>query len=225
MSVYSSFPRIPHLEGSAFDVDDVVLDAESSKRWLQREVRAFEKLDGINVTFQCVGRGHVRFAVKDEWQGALGGRLERAIEIWMLQHKVRLQAALKGGAHLYGEWLWHKISVGYRQLPAPLLGIAFRDERGRLLPFDLATERICAAGVVPTRPLYSGVVRTRQKLKRLAKTTAFGAEQTEGLILEAADTPYISEEDGWAKWVRSDYQHPRRETLTGEKNVLEWASR
>lgn len=220
MSVYSSFPRIPHLEGSAFDVDDVVLDAAESKRWLQRDVRAFEKLDGINVTFMCVGRGHVRYAIKKEWKGALGGRIERALDVWTLQHKDGLQKALKDGAHLYGEWLWHKISVGYRELPAPMLGISFRDEAGRLLPFDVATERICAAGVVPTRPIFSGVLKTKKKLAALAKVSAFGADSTEGVIVEAADTRFIREEAGWCKWVRADYAHPRRETLNGDKNGL-----
>jgi hypothetical protein len=213
--MYSGFPRIGHLPGSHASVEDVLLNEEESRPFLREKVLVFEKLDGINVALRRTGPTRIGVGLKVEWSRGAGRHVARAIDVWVRQREERLLSAIGRREVLYGEWMWHTVTVDYDRLPALFLGFSWRDAEGRILPFSRARKKIEAAGVVPAAPRFEGVLGDVSTLRRLVGGSDYGDARMEGVIVERArGWPR------WAKWVEHDYAHPTPGHLSGARNRL-----
>lgn len=210
-----TIPRIPHLPGSVVGDDDLVLSADEAVPFVTRRVVVSEKTDGVSLTVRLSADGEVRAGLKADWLPALGGRVLRAADLWVRLREAALRPLVEDGSHVYGEWLWHRLEIPYRRLPSAALLYSVRDPRGRLVPRAEALSRLRAAGLPVVEPLFTGVIGKR-RLASLCVASAFGARQSEGVVVELADRDGVR----WAKWVRAGYRQPTPKTMSGVKNVV-----
>jgi hypothetical protein len=149
--ISSDFSRIAHLPGSHADVDDLVLNDDEAAAFLAQETLVFEKLDGLNVMITSAGAGRLQALLKSDWRGVGGGRVETAIAL--AQRESSLARALPGASCLYGEWLWHTVSVPYTHLDDVFVAFSLRDHRGRLVSHDRMANQLEGSGVAVAQPL------------------------------------------------------------------------
>jgi hypothetical protein len=214
--IVSSFPRIPHLPGSNASVEDLVLDDERARLFLSRRVIVYEKLDGLNVTFDLTGRGRVTTALKSEWNGVLAQGVGRSLQIWIRQREDALRDLLQHGT-LYGEWMRHRVHVPYDALPDAFLGFALWRRRGGFMQRRELDRLLRSHGVACVAPLSVGRLSTIDALKKLIDRSRYGSARMEGVIVELdAD----QSENRFAKWVDPSYVHPAKGAIAGTKNVL-----
>jgi hypothetical protein len=213
--ITSDFPRIPHLPGSHVDVDDLVFDDDDAKAFLSRPAVVFEKLDGLNVMITSAGRGRLTASLKGEWRGADGGAVERAIAIWLRQREHRLAPVLRGASCLYGEWLWHTVSVSYDALDDVFVAFSMRGPRGQLLPYAALRDSLEGSGVAVAKPLCHRRLRDVASVRALAQRSRHRRGEGEGVIL---DLDGGDEQRRFAKWVNASYAHPQKGQLNGQKN-------
>lgn len=178
------YPRIPHLHGSAVREGDLQLSDEETARVLQRAVRVYEKLDGLNVGFRFRGPG--RLAILSRVHGELaphdvGPELATLVS-WAMRRLPRLWMLCEGTKRVaFGEWLGHRIGVHYRALPDLVLFFDVADARGRFVERVDMERRVRAAGLLPNPVVFSG--RVRAPLERLGGKPPFGAAEREGFVL------------------------------------------
>ncbi|MBL8955918.1 MAG: hypothetical protein JNK82_34405 [Myxococcaceae bacterium] len=212
----STIPRIAHLPGSQVGVGDLVLSPAEARPFFTRRVVVCEKLDGISLTVRRDAFGELAAALKAEWKHALGGRIQRAADLWVQLHRSALEPLVQGTTQLYGEWLWHRLRVSYDRLPSEVSFYGLRRGHGALLPFDEVRRRLAPSGLTMSEPLFEGVLGAR-RLEGLVRRAAWGAGRAEGVIVEL-DT---GEGVRWAKWVRASYRQPVPQALSGVKNRLQ----
>ncbi len=213
--ISSDFSRIAHLPGSHADVDDLVLNDDEAAAFLAQETLVFEKLDGLNVMITSAGAGRLQASLKSDWRGVGGGRVETAIAIWLAQRESTLARALPGASCLYGEWLWHTVSVPYTHLDDVFVAFSLRDHRGRLVSHDRMANQLEGSGVAVAQPLCRRRLRHPSAVSRLARRGRFTSGTPEGVIL---DVDGGDEQRRFAKWVNASYVHPHKGALSGEHN-------
>ncbi len=207
-----TIPRIPHLPGSKVGDDDLALTADEAAPFFTRPVVVSEKTDGISLTVRLSPDGEVRAGLKADWLPALGGRVLRAADLWVRQRERELLPLVEDGAHLYGEWLWHRLEVAYERLPSAALLYGMRDPAGHLVPRPAALARLRAAGLPVVEPLYTGVIG-RRPLASFCRRSAWGGA-SEGVVVELVERGRVR----WAKWVRPGYRQPTPRAMSGAKN-------
>ncbi len=218
MKPYSTYPRVPHLPGSNADESDLIHDDATARAFLREPVVVREKIDGLNVMLSSAGRGRVSASLKPEWHDVMGGRVERAIAIWLMQREHNVASVLSRGGCFYGEWLWHTVSMRYDTLPAVFVSYAALDRRGRFVDEDTLEDMCVRANIVRSGPIFTGVIGSMSALLRLAaRRSRFRRGGMEGLIFER---PSLVGEARYAKWVAADYQHPKKGVLRGGMNVV-----
>ncbi|MBI2375047.1 MAG: hypothetical protein HYV07_13705 [Deltaproteobacteria bacterium] len=207
------FPRIPHFPGSNAGPDDLVLEASEARIYYETKAIVLEKLDGINVAIGRGRRGTLSASLRGVWSRESRARLTRTIGIYLELHRAELGALLGPHDTLYGEWLYHRLSVPYDRLEDDFVGIALRSH-GELIPAEEAMARIEGAGLTPNRPVFRGRLRNPSHLRSLVGQSRFGRTRMEGLIVE------IDHERRWAKWVDAAYRKHPRGRVPEEKNEV-----
>ncbi|MBI4821435.1 MAG: RNA ligase family protein [Deltaproteobacteria bacterium] len=206
------FPRIPHFPGSNAGPDDLVLHEGQAAAYFQVEAIALEKLDGINVAVARAPSGALVADFRGEWDRSSIRRLRRAIGIYLRSHELELESLVGPHDTLYGEWLYHRLTIPYVSLDDDFVGFALR--RGdAFLAFDEATARIEGAGLIAARPIFRGRLRDMRHLRSLVGTSSSASARMEGLIVEVDHT------HRWAKWVEPGYEKPERGKLFGQLNA------
>ena len=177
------YPRIPHLLRTvAATRDDLVLDEDTRRLFLERDVVVEEKLDGASVALWLDTAGAVRAVGRSGLGGQDRGQQLGRLRAWVGERHDALGSLLADGAVLYGEWLWKRHSVRYDRLPDwfigfdlllsdRFLGVAERDERLRL------------AAVQAPPSLFRGTLGHAEKLDALAESSRVGRNAAEGTIL------------------------------------------
>jgi hypothetical protein len=216
--IRSTFPRIRHLPTSHASADDLWWSDREAHRFLEQPVVVVEKLDGINVTFARGPGGRIESALKSDWSGSLDGALARAVEVFAWQRRDALHALLDGDLHAHGEWMGHRVSIGYDALPDVFIGTSLLDRRGRFLERLESDARFRAVGLVAKEPLLVGSLSSMARLRALAGRSRFSRARMEGLVvtLRADENP----ETRYAKWVGRWYEHPTPGALLGMRNRL-----
>lgn len=209
-------PRVPHLKGSRPGQSDLLCDDDDERRCRETPVVIVEKLDGIAVEFVDVD-GEIDVVMKADWRHALKGRVRQAVRRWASVHARRLRPLLKDGQHLYGEWLWHQLVVGYDHLPSCVVFHGIADDKGqlrsRLHTMPILRER----GLAVVDPVFVGVVGDRAWSSFVPEKSAFGPAVPEGVVVEFG-VGGTSKEVRWAKWVAAHYQQPTGRDLRGTLN-------
>ncbi|MBI2374873.1 MAG: hypothetical protein HYV07_12825 [Deltaproteobacteria bacterium] len=211
-----SLPRIPHLPGSRFGNDDLLVPPESLPDFLEKPVVVVEKLDGVGLTIALDLAGQVDVDMKRDWRNALDGRLLRSARRWVRVHEELLQPFVRDGAHLYAEWVLHRLVISYDRLPAAVVFHGIRDRKGRLSPRDESNPRLHQAGFAVVEPHFRGVIASMPIDSLVPKRSRFGRGRAEGVIVEGSGP----KGGRWAKWVASHYRQPKGSEVTGEENRI-----
>ncbi len=178
------YPRVPYLfPQPERRRDDLVVGPDERERFLQEWVVIEEKLDGANVMLWLEGGGVVQVGGRSGVGGMdRGGQFGR-LRAWAAERSDVLQALLKGGEVLYGEWMYLTHTVYYDRLPdlfvgtdlyVPKTGFATAEERDR---------RLGEAGLCAPPRLFTGTLSGEESLASLFGTSAFGSQLSEGLVL------------------------------------------
>jgi hypothetical protein len=202
-------PRIPHLPGSTVAKGDLTLSPEQARPFLSRRVEVNEKMDGISITVGISPLGELEVTLRPPWAGALGGEVHRAANLWGAVNADLLRPLVAGGSVLFGEWLWHRLSLRYR-LPSPVFLLGRYEPRSRSI-----VEVPKVPGLYVPAPLFRGVLAGRP-LESLCRRSQWGRARAEGLVLTLRTRGGIR----WAKWVRPGYEQPMPDELDGTRNEV-----
>ncbi len=212
----SSIGRIWHLPGSNASSDDVVLGRDAAARFFSCPAVVSEKLDGMSLTVHRGVDGELHGVLRNEWRHALGGAAARMADLWVQLNADKCAPLVDDGVHVYGEWLWHRVSKRYTTLPAPAVFYALRLGDGRLVPRVRGLETLRRAGLPVVDPCFEGVVGDAAHLRALCTTSVFGPARKEGLIVELQAGGGAE----WAKWVDARYRRVASTAIDGSTNTV-----
>lgn len=177
------YPRIPHLlRTAAATRDDLVLDEDTCRVFLERDVMVEEKLDGASVALWLDDAGAVRAVGRSGVGGQDRGQQFGRLRAWVAERHDALRSLLGDGAVLYGEWLWKSHSVRYDRLPDWFIGfdLLLSD---RFLGVAERDERLRAAAVQAPPSLFRGTLGRAEKLDTLAESSRLGSSGAEGTVV------------------------------------------
>lgn len=211
------YDRMPHFIGSQASEDDLILRPEQQHHLLQSKVWVQEKLDGLAVAITRGAANQLHWILRPLWCGVLRGEVERALDIYFRQRQHALLQLLRPHMILYGEWLWHRLSVHYHALTDLFFAYAIRKPDGELMSL-LQTHRLCRnVGLSCNEPLWCGKLRDLDHLRSFVGLSGMGAEKMEGLVVTRTQRGTWPND---AKWVEPDYQRIQNFSLSGIKNHL-----
>ncbi|MEZ4400529.1 MAG: RNA ligase family protein [Kofleriaceae bacterium] len=147
MSALHKYPRTPHLEGSRLQPGDHDLAQVPLAALAGAYVVVEEKLDGANCGIALDADGRLR--LQSRGHVLTGGPRERHFDLfkrWAAAHAGALAAVCRGGATLYGEWLYAKHTVFYDQLPHYFMEFDLRDADGQFWSTARRQAHLAAVG-------------------------------------------------------------------------------
>lgn len=215
------YDRMPHFIGSNASDDDIILEPKQQQSLLRSKVWVQEKLDGLAVAVQRTGRQRISWELRPPWRGAANGAVERALDIYMRQKEDALLVLLKPKMVLYGEWVWHKISVFYDALPDVFFCYGIRKPDGSFLTLEQVQRQCLKVGMSCNEPLWSGKLEGLEHLRSFVGQSKFGPERMEGLVVTRMKLGNWPNE---AKWVEDEYHRVPTGLISGERNTLALSS-
>lgn len=174
---FVKYPRTPHIFGSTGTEDDKHLGRQSSELFIaDPSLVVEEKVDGANcgihflqsgnMVMQC--RGHeITAGMHPQWD---------LFKQWAQVKRPALESMLGSQYILYGEWLYARHSVFYRQLPHYFLEFDMWDKDGGYF-LDLESRLILLEGTgIQTVPVVHKGAATLEKLRSFIGPSAFDSE-------------------------------------------------
>lgn len=216
------YDRMPHFIGSNASDDDLILEPSQQSRLMKSKVWVQEKLDGLAVAVQRVGRNKLSWELRPPWRGAANGAVKRAIGIYMMQRQSVFLSLLKPQMVLYGEWVWHTVSVVYDSLPDLFFCYAIRKPDGLFQPLEQTHQQCEERGLSCNEPIGSVTLDSIEHLRSFVGTSKFGPEQMEGLVVTRVKPGRWPNE---AKWVEPDYKRVPTGQISGQRNILRTTSK
>ena len=132
------FPRTRHLfdaGGSGVSRDDLLMDASEEKRFYSTRqqqilVAVEEKVDGANLGISIGSDMKVYVQNRSHYVNSKTHRQFSALDSWLAEHSSSLYDVLEPGRHvLFGEWLYAKHSIHYKELPGYFLAFDIYDKK------------------------------------------------------------------------------------------------
>jgi hypothetical protein len=211
---FVKYPRTPHLFGSNGTDDDKHLsEAESSRFIADDSLIVEEKIDGTNVgihfshdgslVLQCRGHlvtegMHPQYDLFKQWANAKRPVLAEVLEFRYI---------------LFGEWMYARHSVHYRQLPHYFFEFDIFDKQDAAFLSLARREALLAGSGICTVPVVHRGAVCRKELERLIGPSSFGSQfenpvtgrtdsLMEGLYLRTESEGVVT---GRAKLVRPEF--------------------
>jgi hypothetical protein len=226
---FVKYPRTPHLFGSKGIDDDKHLSEEESRAFIADEsLIVEEKIDGTNVgihftsagqmVLQCRGHRitqgmHPQYDLFKQWtavkRGVIAGRLEDRFI-------------------LFGEWVYARHSVHYRQLPHYFFEFDIYDkEEAAFLSLERRLSLIEGTGIETVPVLHQGAIG-KEKLEELIGPLEFDSmfenpatrrtdNLMEGLYLRTEVAGMVT---GRAKFVRPEFVEKVKQSTHWQHQVL-----
>jgi hypothetical protein len=211
---FVKYPRTPHLFGSKGTDDDKHLNEAESTRFIADEsLIVEEKIDGTNVgihfasdgkmVLQCRGHlitqgMHPQYDLFKQWTAVKRSRIEERLEDRFI---------------LFGEWLYARHSVHYRQLPHYFFEFDIYDkDEDAFLSLEQRLTLIDGTGIETVPVLHRGAIG-KEQLEEMIGPSLFGSEfdnpmtkrtdnLMEGLYLRIEAAGVVA---GRAKFVRPEF--------------------
>lgn len=211
---FIKYPRTPHLFGSRGADGDKHLGPKESEEFIaDPSLIVEEKLDGTNVGIHFASDGRMVLQCRGhEITEGMHPQYD-LFKQWTAVKRPTLETMLENRYILYGEWLYAKHTVFYRELPHYFFEFDIYDKTaGRFL--DLESRLILLDGTgIETVPICHRGALSEDKIRLLIGPSAFLAEfdnpasgkkdeLMEGLYLRTETGGYVS---GRAKIVRPEF--------------------
>lgn len=211
---FVKYPRTPHLFGSTGTDDDRHLSRRESQAFIRDpSLIVEEKLDGTNVGIHFTRQGRMVLQCRGhEIQAGMHPQYD-LFKQWTVAMRPVLEAILENRHILFGEWLYAKHSVQYRNLPHYFFEFDIYDkEAGRFV--DLKTRLAILKGTgIHTVPVIHRGALTAEQLPQLIQASAFDSlfenpttgqpdRLMEGLYLRTEAKGTVT---GRAKFVRIEF--------------------
>lgn len=210
---FVKYPRTPHLFGSLGTDDDKQLSQRDSLRFLDDpSLIVEEKLDGTNVGIHFAGgemflqcRGHL-----------ITEGMHRQYDLfkqWAAVKRTVLEERLTERYIMYGEWMYARHSIHYRQLPHYFFEFDIYDKQSEsFLALDQRLEMLAGAGVHTVPVVHRGKLK-KKNLSDLIGQSPFDSQfdnpvtgqfdsLVEGLYLRIELNGVVT---GRAKFVRPEF--------------------
>lgn len=211
---FIKYPRTPHLFGSKGTDDDKHLGREESEAFIaEPSLIVEEKLDGTNVGIHFTSSGRMVLQCRGhEITEGMHPQYD-LFKQWTAVKRPALEAMLGGRFILYGEWLYAKHSVHYRELSHYFFEFDIYDKDAeRFLDLDTRLKMLEGTGLQTVPVLHRGCA-TADELKELIGPSAFDSafeNPVTGKTDNLMEGLYCrTEADGWvtgrAKIVRSEF--------------------
>ena len=211
---FLKYPRTPHLFGSTGTGDDKYLSEAESERFLADEsLIVEEKLDGTNVGLHFTAAGKLVLQCRGH-QITEGMHPQYDLfKQWAVVKRPVLDQRLENRFILFGEWLYARHSVHYRQLPHYFFEFDIYDKNsGAFLSLERRLALLDGTGIHTVPVIHRGPV-ARTQLETLIgpslydsrfenPTTKRTDKLMEGLYLRTESGGVVS---GRAKFVRSEF--------------------
>jgi hypothetical protein len=226
---FIKYPRTPHLFGSRGTDDDKHLDAADSEQFIADEsLIVEEKLDGTNVgihfspagdlVLQC--RGHlITEGMHPQYD---------LFKQWAAVRRFVLEERLGDRFILFGEWLYARHSVHYRQLPHYFFEFDIYDKQSEaFLDLERRLELLADTGIQTVPVVHTGAA-SRKQLAALIGPSQFDSQfenpvtgrtdnLMEGLYIRTEANGTVT---GRAKFVRPDFVEKVKQSTHWQQQAL-----
>jgi hypothetical protein len=222
------YPRTPHLFGSAGTDDDKHLDEGESERFLaEPSLIVEEKIDGTNVGIHFAGgrlvlqcRGHlITEGMHPQYD---------LFKQWTSVKRFVLEEMLAERFILFGEWVYARHSVHYRQLPHYFFEFDIYDkEQEAFLSLEQRLAMLAETGIHTVPVIHEGSL-TKTRLQGLIGPSQFDSQfenplsgrtdnLMEGLYLRTEEDGVVS---GRAKFVRPEFVERVKQSTHWQQQAL-----
>lgn len=227
---FVKYPRTPHLFGSRGTPDDKHLgEAESIRLIADASLIVEEKIDGTNVGIHFTSDGEMILQCR-------GHRITEGMhpqydlfKQWAAVKRPAIEERLQDRFILFGEWMYARHSIHYRQLPHYFFEFDIYDKNhAEFLSLQRRLTLLAGAGLETVPVVHTGAV-ARERLETLIGPSRFDSyfespatrrsdRLMEGLYLRTESEGIVS---GRAKFVRPEFvekvkqsEHWQHTTLT-----------
>lgn len=211
---FVKYPRTPHLFGSKGTDDDKHMgEAESVKFIADDSLIVEEKLDGTNVGIHFNSAGQMILQCRGHIITQGMHPQYDLFKQWTAVKRDVLEERLEGRFILFGEWLYAKHSVHYRQLPHYFFEFDIYDKDWKgFLTLKQRLNLIEGTGIETVPVLHQGKIG-KEELQKLIGPSRFDSEfenpftnrmdnVVEGLYLRTEREGFVS---GRSKFVRPEF--------------------
>jgi hypothetical protein len=225
---FVKYPRTPHLFGSRGTSDDKHLGERESVRFLADDALIVEeKIDGTNVG--------IHFADGDLLLQCRGHQITEGMhpqynlfKQWAMVKRGVLEERLGERFILYGEWVYARHSILYRQLPHYFFEFDVYDKNSKtFLTLDARSNLLRESGIETVPIVHRGPLK-RSMLESLIGASAFKSEfdhpvsgrrdnLMEGLYLRTENENGVT---GRAKFVRPEFVEKIKQSTHWQQQVM-----
>ena len=211
---FTKYPRTPHLFGSRGTDDDKHLGQQESLDFIaDSSLVVEEKLDGTNVGIHLTSAGRMVLQCRGhEITTGMHAQYD-LFKQWTMGKRPVLEAMLEDRLILFGEWLFARHSVHYRDLPHYFFEFDIYDKQRKVF-LDLATrlEKLEGTGIQTVPVIHRGPA-TADELHTMIGPSRFNSQfqnplthrtdnLMEGLYLRTEADGCVT---GRAKFVRPEF--------------------
>jgi hypothetical protein len=218
---FVKYPRTPHLFGSKGTDDDKHLDEEDSARFIADEsLIVEEKIDGTNVGIHFTSEGELVLQCRGHLITEGMHPQYDLFKQWTVVKRFVLEERLEDRFILFGEWMYARHSIHYRQLPHYFFEFdIFDKEQEAFLSLKQRLVLLEGTGIQTVPVIQIGAV-SRKQLERLIGPSIYDSQfenpltkridnLMEGLYLRTEAGGTVS---GRAKFVRPEFVEKVKES-------------
>jgi hypothetical protein len=226
---FVKYPRTPHLFGSRGTPDDKHLDETQSKRFIADEsLIVEEKIDGTNVGIHFTNEGQLVLQCRGHLITEGMHPQYDLFKQWAVVKRAVLEERLECQFILFGEWMYARHSIHYRQLPHYFFEFDIYDKDSQcFLSLEKRMERLEGTGIQTVPVLKTGSVK-RGELEELIGPSSFGSQfdnpithrtdnVMEGIYLRTESGGVVT---GRAKFVRTEFVEKIKESTHWQHQAM-----
>ncbi|HVA49828.1 MAG TPA: RNA ligase family protein [Pirellulales bacterium] len=226
---FIKYPRTPHLFGSEGTDDDKHLDEAESEQFIANESLVVEeKIDGTNVGIHFNSAGEMVLQCRGHLITEGMHPQYDLFKQWAAVRRFVLEERLEDRFILFGEWLYARHSIHYRQLPHYFFEFDIYDKNEEaFLSLERRSSLLEGMGIETVPVLHTGVLR-RVELRRLIGPSLFDSQfqnpatkrtdnLMEGLYLRTEAGGVVS---GRAKFVRPEFVEKVKQSTHWQQQAL-----
>ena len=215
------FPRTPHLFNiGGATVDDRYVSEEEYHHFLNHPVQITEKVDGAQLGFSLNDNYQIMTQNRSHYVNSKSASQFKILDKWVYNHRDDLYSILDSDHILFGEWLYAKHSIEYKNLPDYFMAFDLYNKREQVFySRDILEQKLAGTQIQMVRIMYQGKIDKKQLLELIEQPSEYTDSRVEGVYLKIFEDKYVKYR---SKLVRNDFlagnQHWSKRTV--EPNQL-----